>query len=711
MATIQCTVQRSSWYEVYFEYSYTQDKSKATTTLSHSLKLKQLTDGYDFDTVGSVTVGYSVSGKTFSNTGRINIDDKGNKGYTITLASGSSTITHNQSTGEGSFTVSVDTSIDSAGYGPGTIKLASKTVTLPTIYRASKPTVSASTVKMGNTLTIYTNRKSSSFTHTLSVTMGGGTGTIQTSVGDSYNWTVWDLASRCNNATSGKATITCTTYNGSTIIGTETCEVTITVPNATTPVFTNGNVIIGTSNPIATNAGSANFSHTITYSFNGKTGNVNAEKVKSGIVWWTPSNLASAITSDTGKGSITCTTYNGTAVVGTKTIEFTGVVPNTETFQPTLSIFSISPSGSLPAAFSGLYIQGKTGVRASFTASSTYSTIASYKLTADGKNFFGNPATSDAFTRDGNFTVTGIVTDKRGFHKSKSMDVTVIPYSKPTIEPSEGYSSIICERSLQDGTYDDAGIFLHIKCKLNYAPLVIDSLQRNSCFVTYQTKVGDGAFGNEEELFFSGDSTQVDNDVVLPNVVSQTDKSYTIKIIVRDSIGSEEPYYFSIPTADVTMHLGKGGYGVAVGKYSEATADKKMFEVAEDWDVVVYGDRWKSLGVSTSVPASSENNLGRVGSGNCCYIVENGNHVYVAFTCGLKWENAVVKVNNVSIPSEYRPKNTVYSFCVCDGRYIAKVGITKAGDVYIASCQDASEGTDTSSVTVGWVDGYVDYFI
>lgn len=585
MATIQCTVQRSSWYEVYFEYSYTQDKSKATTTLSHSLKLKQLTDGYDFDTVGSVTVGYSVSGKTFSNTGRINIDDKGNKGYTITLASGSSTITHNQSTGEGSFTVSVDTSIDSAGYGPGTIKLASKTVTLPTIYRASKPTVSASTVKMGNTLTIYTNRKSSSFTHTLSVTMGGGTGTIQTSVGDSYNWTVWDLASRCNNATSGKATITCTTYNGSTIIGTETCEVTITVPNATTPVFTNGNVIIGTSNPIATNAGSANFSHTITYSFNGKTGNVNAEKVKSGIVWWTPSNLASAITSDTGKGSITCTTYNGTAVVGTKTIEFTGVVPNTETFQPTLSIFSISPSGSLPAAFSGLYIQGKTGVRASFTASSTYSTIASYKLTADGKNFFGNPATSDAFTRDGNFTVTGIVTDKRGFHKSKSMDVTVIPYSKPTIEPSEGYSSIICERSLQDGTYDDAGTYLHIKCKRKYSSVN----GKNSCSLQYQYKMSGGTWSSPVTLLDVSNTSTNEYEGKLPDIVSQTDKTYTIRLIVKDTVGSSETYEFQIATADVTLHLGVGGYGVAAGKYSEATENNKMFEVADDWSFVMGG--------------------------------------------------------------------------------------------------------------------------
>lgn len=586
MAKIQCTVQRSSWYKVYFEYSYTQDKANAKTTLTHSLKLEQLTDSYDFNTVGAVTASYTVAGSAFSKTGVINIDDKGNKGYTITLASGTSIITHNSSTGAGSFTVSVDTSIDSAGWGPGTIQLASQTVSLPTIYRASVPTVSASSVKMGNTLTVTTNRKSSSFTHTLKYDFGPVHGaTIKTGVGASYAWKVPDLAQYCNNATGGKCTITCITYNGSTKVGEESCEVTLNVPDATTPSFTNGNVIIGAGNPIATNAGSANFSHTITYSFNGKTGNVNAEKVKSGIVWWTPSDLASAITSDTGKGTITCTTYNGTATVGTKTIEFTGIVPNTETFQPILSSFSISPSGSLPAAFSGLYIQGKTGVRASFIASSTYSTIASYKLTADGKNAIGNPATSDAFTRDGNFTVTGIVTDKRGFTKSKSMDVTVIPYSRPTIEPSQGQTSIICERSLQDGTYDDAGTYLHIKCKRKYSSVN----GKNACSLQYQYKMSGGTWSSPVTLLDGSNTSTNEYEGKLPDIVSQTDKTYTIQLIVKDTVGSSETYEFQIPTADVAMHLGPGGYGVAVGKYSEATADNKMFEVADDWSFVMDG--------------------------------------------------------------------------------------------------------------------------
>lgn len=589
MATLQCTVDKSSYYEVYFEYSYTQNKANATTNLTHSLKLKQLTNGMDFDTVSDVTVSYTVAGKTFSKTGRININDKGDKGYTITLASGSSAITHDASTGKGSFAVLVDirTALSSGGYGPGKVYL-SKTVDLPTIYRASVPTVCTlsggllGTITMGDTVYIHTNRKSSSFTHTLKYDFAAIKGaTINTGVGDSYGWTVPDLAQYCNNATSGEATITCITYNGSTKIGEETCVVTVNVPDATKPIFTNGDVIIRYGNPIATNAKSANFTHLITYEFNGATGNVNDDKTRGGIVWWTPTDLAKHITSASGEGTITCITYNGDAEVGRRTTSFTAVVPNEEHFQPKVE-FNIAPAGNLHSSFDGLYLQGKTGVTANFTASSDYSEVASYKLTADGKNFEGNPATADPFARSGNFTVSGTVTDKRGFFTTVYKDIVVQPYRNPWLEPFNGHSSIVCERSAQDGTYDDSGTHLHIKCKIGYEPVDVDGWRRNNCNLILQYKVADGSWSGEIPLWDASNGTTDAYEDVLPDIVTQTEKSYTIRLIVVDKVGSREEYVFSIPTADVTLHLGHGGHGVSVGKFSSATPDNKMFESA--WD-------------------------------------------------------------------------------------------------------------------------------
>ena len=109
------------------------------------------------------------------------------------------------------------------------------TVDLPTIPRASQPTVSSNDIRMGNVLTIYTNRASSAFTHTLRCTFGGGTDTIAELVGDSYTWTIPDMAARINNAGSGYAVITCESYNGGTHIGTKACGFAIHTPAATAP--------------------------------------------------------------------------------------------------------------------------------------------------------------------------------------------------------------------------------------------------------------------------------------------------------------------------------------------------------------------------------------------------------------------------------------------------------------------------------------------
>ena len=142
MATILCTVDKSSWYEMYIEYSVSQDPITAVSTIYHALKLKQLTNGYDF--AGTMSVTYQIGSESFSYGGMVNIDDVGNAGYTITIQSGTTTIQHDTSTGVGSFTVSCSGSCNAGGYGPGNISLGISTIALPTIDRAA-PTISLTT--------------------------------------------------------------------------------------------------------------------------------------------------------------------------------------------------------------------------------------------------------------------------------------------------------------------------------------------------------------------------------------------------------------------------------------------------------------------------------------------------------------------------------------------------------------------------------------
>lgn len=113
---------------------------------------------------------------------------------------------------------------------------ASTTVSLNTIPRASQPTLSASSTEIGKSVTINTNRASSSFTHTLTYAFGSASGTIATGVGASTSWTLpTSLLNQIPSATSRTGTITCQTYNGSTLIGTKTVSFTATVASTVVP--------------------------------------------------------------------------------------------------------------------------------------------------------------------------------------------------------------------------------------------------------------------------------------------------------------------------------------------------------------------------------------------------------------------------------------------------------------------------------------------
>lgn len=119
---------------------------------------------------------------------------------------------------------------------------------LTTIPRATTPTVSASSVAFGSSITISTPRLSNSFTHTLRYSFAGSSGTIATGVTTSQAWTVpTSLMTKIPNSTSGVITVNCDTYNGSTKIGTKSVTFTATVPSSVVPTISAITVTEGAS--------------------------------------------------------------------------------------------------------------------------------------------------------------------------------------------------------------------------------------------------------------------------------------------------------------------------------------------------------------------------------------------------------------------------------------------------------------------------------
>ena len=110
---------------------------------------------------------------------------------------------------------------------------ANAAATLYPVWTATKSTVSTTNGTLGTAQTITITRNNSSYTHTLTYAYGNTSGTIATGVATSYSWTPpTSLAAQFPSAKSGTCTITCTTYSGSTSLGSTTTTCTLTIPSS-----------------------------------------------------------------------------------------------------------------------------------------------------------------------------------------------------------------------------------------------------------------------------------------------------------------------------------------------------------------------------------------------------------------------------------------------------------------------------------------------
>lgn len=448
-------------------------------------------------------------------------------------------------------------------------------ITLPTIARASQPSVSASAVTMGNSVTIYTNRKSTSFLHYIRITFGSYTKNFS-EVGDSVKWTVDDLASYIPNATSGTATITCTTYAGANHdvkVGAKSCTITVNVPAATTPTLPTSTA----SNPkytgdkitIGLPSKSTNFAHQLYYHFLNESGYVSLD---SSSQWTIPYSLCSQIPSEwSGTVTITCITYNGNAKVGEKTANLYFKVRDDKETKPKISSISLAPITSLASPFNSLYMQGYSKVKATYATSAPYSSVKSVTMTAQSKSVTGSntTATSGILNNGGtNVAVTFEVTNARGQTNTGSATISKVhEYGEPLVSPLTGQTKTLCYRSDSVGKANTGGLYLTIKAQRSF----YDVGGNNTCKLWYRLKTYDGLpFADnvkKETLLDYTAAGEYDSVVDRDNLSSSS--SYTVEVGVTDTIGNSSSIVYFIPTAMATFHLAKGGKGASFGGYSD----------------------------------------------------------------------------------------------------------------------------------------------
>lgn len=334
-----------------------------------------------------------------------------------------------------------------------------------------------------------------------------------------------------------------------------------TIPRATTPTLSASSVNMGADITISMPRASSSFDHTLTYKFGSATGTIDSD-LGTSKVWTVPLSLANQIPSGTsGTCTITCKTYNGSTLIGTKTVSFTAKVPSSVV--PSISAITVAEATTGLAAQFGAYIQNKSKLKVTINAAGSYSsTIKSYKTTINGKSYTGSSFTSGVLSASGTVTISTTVTDSRGRTAKKSTTVSVLAYTAPKISK---FSAVRTDTGAQ--------------ATMTFSITSLGEKNDKSYVLSYKLKTSDEWIQLASGSVYSYNATQTFVDTF------STESSYDLRLVVTDYFGESAgaTAYGEIPTAFTLMDFHSGGKGLAFGKVSEVADEMEI-----DMDVNFY---------------------------------------------------------------------------------------------------------------------------
>ena len=350
------------------------------------------------------------------------------------------------------------------------------------------------------------------------------------------------------------------------------------IPRATVPSM--GAATIGEEVTIILPRASSTFTHTLTYSFGSASGTIGSD-LGTSAVWRLPESLAAQIPNDPdGTGTLTCRTYNGGTLVGTKTVTFTATVP--QSMKPALTngwaAVSYDNSGTKASGIAA-WVQGYSKAKAVFNGSKVTckqgASIAKYAVTYLGKTVEESPYRTETISTT-SATVRCTVTDSRGLTAWEDFNIALLEYAPPALVGADLF------RSDGEGTAADGGLHIAGVARARYSELGgLNSVTLKG----YWKSVG-GSYGAGKTMTVGAVG------LVTGNVEISTDRSYVALLVLTDSLGNSARYEENIPTERVAFHLKEGGNGAAFGKVAEM---EYALELAEDWELKVKGKRLLDL--------------------------------------------------------------------------------------------------------------------
>lgn len=351
------------------------------------------------------------------------------------------------------------------------------------------------------------------------------------------------------------------------------------IPRATTPelsaLFINlGDVLYITMSPAV-----ESFRHNLTCKIGNSAYDTVAVNVVGTYAWTVPKVFANQITSSASStAEIICETFNGSTSLGTKSVSFTLLVPDTPEFSPAISAANISVSDTDSALYNkfGGHVQNKSqlNINVSGVAIAYNSPITRYEISIDGRSYIGSQITTDTLTQSGTLAVQVTATDARGRYGTASKNITVYPYIAPQITAYTAY------RSNAGGEADESGEYVTIY--MAYSISSVNGKNDRNYTISYKRTNADTYTTAE-----SGTAqTSFEGTYFVEDLTVSTDYRWDIRLEIWDYFTSSSHIarVQTLDTEEVILDFKASGTGVGIGKVAE---EENLLDI--EWPVILRG--------------------------------------------------------------------------------------------------------------------------
>lgn len=315
--------------------------------------------------------------------------------------------------------------------------------------------------------------------------------------------------------------------------------------------------------------------------------------------------------------------YDGDTRLGSDSIWTDVTIVNAN---PTYAASKVTYTSTTPTVSVGnqTVVQNKStlSVTCGAATGNKEATITKYEVTFNGvpktiTAASGGTVSLGSIATEGTLPLTVKVTDSRSNSTTVSKDITVIPYSKPSVRSNTAIGGAIqCYRCNSGGTPSDDGQYFKLVLSGRWYSLTsgqnVGKLEAKLTSTGYEsdwinitgTTLGGGSSNGYQSW------TNVNK--VVTDIALDAAKTYSVTIRCSDSFynSSDASTYsevtYKLTSKHVTLHLGKGGKMAAFGKYAQT---ENALEIASDWEFIASGNvsgRVIGLGKLPMIPKSGK---------------------------------------------------------------------------------------------------------